>query len=123
VISQHQQARSLLQGATVEGVKHYLAVHQGIDRLTLTLASGEQVVIDAKISFGRPMLDFHVVGAPEQRDWFQAMWTAMEETERDALRYKAKWEGRSLMAIAMDWPTLVPERLRHLVPPPRASDG
>lgn len=54
-------------------------------------------------------------------DWFREIWDALSDEERTAVQDKAAWEHMSLRAVMADWPSLVPEHLRHLVPPPDRS--
>ena len=51
-------------------------------------------------------------------DWWTQLWAALSHEERERLRDKAKWEHVSLMAVLIDWHSLVPEEVRHLIPAP-----
>lgn len=46
---------------------------------------------------------------------FKAIWAQMTEDERDRVRAKAQREQMSLWAVLMDWPSLIPERLRGML--------
>lgn len=45
---------------------------------------------------------------------FRQLWNSMNGAEREVIQAKASWEHMSLTAVLLDWPTLVPVRLRDL---------
>lgn len=53
-----------------------------------------------------------------QADWFRVVWDGMDENERQRVRDKARWEHVSLRAVLIDWPTLAPPGVWHLIPRP-----
>jgi hypothetical protein len=53
---------------------------------------------------------------------FKRVWAAMTEAERDSVRAKAGWEQMSLWRVLVDWPSLVPERLRNAAEASREAD-
>ena len=65
---------------------------------------------------------FRVIGVPvtptAAEDWFERIWDALDASERDEVRSKAKWEHVTLRGVLVDWPSYAPESLRHLVPKP-----
>lgn len=58
----------------------------------------------------------------EGSDWFHAVWYSLSDDMRQPIRDKARWEHMSLRAVLIDWPTLVPRSLQHLIPKPVRSD-
>lgn len=55
-------------------------------------------------------------------DWFREIWDGLSDEERAPIQSKAQWEQMSLRAVLMDWPSLAPEKLRGLIPPPDRSN-
>jgi hypothetical protein len=60
-------------------------------------------------------------GVNEPMHWFQRVWQSMSEEQQMRVRDKAKWEHVSLSAVLVEWPTLAPEGLRDLIPPPERA--
>jgi hypothetical protein len=42
----------------------------------------------------------------------------MTTDERERVQQKARWEHMSLRAVLVDWPTLAPTGVWHLIPKP-----
>ena len=44
---------------------------------------------------------------------YRSFWNAMDEDERQRVRNKAQWEHLTPWAVLEEWPSMIPERLRH----------